>query len=51
MACVPSEDSDRPGHPPSLISLHCVQWVAKDPSFLNADNHDSDQTVWMLRLI
>ena len=24
MACVPSEDSDQPGHPPSLISLHCA---------------------------
>ena len=23
MACAPSEDSDQPGHPPSLISLHC----------------------------
>ena len=23
MACVPSEDSDQPGHPPSLISLCC----------------------------
>ena len=22
--CVPSEDSDQPGHPPSLISLRCV---------------------------
>ena len=21
--CAPSEDSDQPGHPPSLISLHC----------------------------
>ena len=24
MACAPIEDSDLPGHPPSLISLHCV---------------------------
>ena len=24
MACAPSEDSDQPGHPPSLISLHCA---------------------------
>ena len=23
----------------------CAQWVAKDPSFLHADNEDSDQTV------
>ena len=33
----------------------CAQWVAKDPSFLHADNEDSDQTHFvgfvMLRLI
>ena len=29
----------------------CTQWVAKDPSFLNADSEDSDQTGWMPRLI
>ena len=30
MACAPSEDSDQPGHPPSLIeSLLCTQLVAK----------------------
>ena len=23
VACAPSEDSDQPGHPPSLISLRC----------------------------
>ena len=23
IACAPSEDSDQPGHPPSLISLRC----------------------------
>ena len=23
MECAPSEDSDQPGHPPSLMSLHC----------------------------
>ena len=23
MTCAPSEDSDQPGHPPSLISLRC----------------------------
>ena len=23
MAYAPSKDSDQPGHPPSLISLHC----------------------------
>ena len=44
--CVPSEDSDQPGHPPSLIrvfavrihpvwseSLLCAQWVATDLAF------------------
>ena len=57
---VPSEDSDQPGHPPSLIpaktlislvirpvwseSSLCAQWVAKDPNFLHADSEDSDQT-------
>ena len=28
----------------------CAQWVAKDPSFLNADSEDSDQTGRMPRL-
>ena len=51
MACAPSEDSDQPGHPPSLIRVFVVlQWVAKDPSFLHADSEDSDQTWRMLRL-
>ena len=51
--CAPSEDSDQPGHPPSLIRVFavCAQWVAKDPSFLQADNEDSDQTGRMPRLI
>ena len=29
----------------------CAQWVAEDPSFLHADNEDSDQTGRMPRLI
>ena len=29
----------------------CAQWVAKDPSFLNVDSEDSDQTGRMPRLI
>ena len=51
--CVHSQDSDQPGHPPSLISecLLCTQWVAKDPSFRHADSEDSDQTGRMPRLI
>ena len=31
MACAPSEDSDRPGHPPSLISLRCPHEESLDP--------------------
>ena len=65
--CAPSEDSDQPGHPPSLITVFavvslgihpvwsesslCAQWVAEDPSFLHADSKVSDQTERMLRLI
>ena len=52
MACAPSEDSDQPGHPPSLIRVFaCAQWVAKDPSFLHVDSEDPDQTGRMPRLI
>ena len=38
-------------HPVWSESLLCAQWVAKDPSFLQADSEDSDQTGRMLRLI
>ena len=35
VACVPSEDSDQPGHPPSLISFFAVRtkkaWVLSHP--------------------
>ena len=31
MTCAPSEDSDQPGHPPSLISLHCLHEEAVGP--------------------
>ena len=49
---VPSEDSDQPGHPPSLIRVSlCSQWVAKDQSFLHADSKYSDQTGRMPGLI
>ena len=52
MTCAPSEDSDLPVHPPSLIRVFvCAQWVANDPSFLHVDSEDSDQTGRMLRLI
>ena len=32
-------------------SSPCAKWVAKDPSFLDADSEDSDQTGRMPRLI
>ena len=41
MTFVPSEDSDQPGHPPSLIKVFAMRSVG---SFLPADNEDSDQT-------
>ena len=48
--CLPSKDSDQPGHPPSLIRVFALRsMVAKDPSF--ADSEDSDQTGSMPRLI
>ena len=50
--CASREDSDQPGHPPSLISLRCVlSGYLKNPSFLHADREDSDQTGQMPRLI
>ena len=52
--CASSEDSDQPGHSPSLISLDqsllYAQWVAKDTSFLHADSEDSDET-WRMPLL
>ena len=49
--CLPSEDSDQLGHPPSLIRVFAVRSIAKDPSFLHADSEDSDQTGQMPRMI
>ena len=31
MACAPNEDSDQPGHQPSLISLRCPHEESLDP--------------------
>ena len=31
-ACVPSDDSYQPGHPPSLISLRCALWSSMSSS-------------------
>ena len=50
--CAPSEDSDQPGYPPSLIRVFAVRALgAKDPHFLQADSEISDQTERMPRLI
>ena len=38
-------------HPVWSESSLCIQWIAKDPSFLHADCKDSDQTGRMPRLI
>ena len=51
MACAASEDSDQPGHQPSLIRVRSALNLAKDPRFLHADTEDSDQTGRMPRLI
>ena len=40
---------DQPGH--LRQSSLCAQWIAKDPSFLNADSEDSDQTELMPRIV
>ena len=41
MACVPSEDSDQPGHPPSLIRAFAVRmkkhWILKPRSRIACD--------------
>ena len=50
MTSVLNEDSDQPGHPPSLIKVFTL-WVAKEPKFLQPDSEDSDQTGRMPRLI
>ena len=31
ITCASSEDSDQPGHPPSLISLHCALKSSQGP--------------------
>ena len=38
--CVPSIDSDQPGHPGGSESLLCILWVAKGPMFLHVDSED-----------
>ena len=54
--CAPSEDSDQPGHLPSLLRVFAVRmkkaWVLGYPLATHwAHSADSDQTEWMPRLI
>ena len=52
MACAPSEDSDQPGHPPSLIRVFACAWRKLGSlATLWAHSEDSDQTWRMPRLI
>ena len=45
--CAPSEDSDQPGHPPSLIRVFAVRSrVAKDPSYLHVYSVASCWSDW-----
>ena len=45
VADAPSEDSDQPRHPPSLIRVMavCAHWILKDLCFLHADSDDCNQ--------
>ena len=52
MTFVPIEDSDQPGHPPSLIRVFVVRSVGSlDSILLQADSADYDQIGRMPRLI
>ena len=52
MVIAPSEDSDQPGHPPSLLrAFACTQWVDKGSLLLQANSEDSDTTGHLPRLI
>ena len=52
MVCAPSEDSDQPGHPPSLIRVFAVRMKkAWSLATHRAHSKDSDQTMRMPRLI
>ena len=45
MACAPSEDSDQPGHPPSLIRVFTAAWRKLGPLATHwAHSEYSDQT-------
>ena len=52
MTFVPSENSDQPGHPPSLIRVFAVRSMGSlGPNFASGGSADSDQTGRMPRLI
>ena len=51
MACVPSEDSDQPGHLPSLIRVFTSHMNKLGSLPTTVHREDSDQTGWMPRLI
>ena len=52
MTCAPSEDSDQPGHPTSLIkSLHCPHEESLGPEQPTKRITRTDQSRWMPSLI
>ena len=52
ITCAPSEDSEQPGYPPSLIRASlCDLRTAKDLTLLHANSEDSDQSGRIPRLI
>ena len=51
MTCAPSEDSDQPGHLPSLTSLCCTHEETMGPWLALECTVKTDQTGWMPRLI
>ena len=44
MTCAPSEDSDQPGHPPSLNGLRCPHEESLDPELPIKGIAKTDQT-------
>ena len=52
MTCAPSEDSDQHAHPPSLIRVFALHFMGSlGPKLSSGGREDSDQTVWVPRLI
>ena len=52
MTCVPSEDSNQPGHPPSLTSVFTVHSLGPQGPKVSAGwTANTDQPGWMPRLI